>query len=66
MDHLIGLKENVIIGKHIPAGTGMRKYRDVKLSTELELDDEIDLMKNWSLTKNWSLGKNKVYPRGTP
>ena len=42
VDHLIGLKENVIIGKHIPAGTGMRKYRDVKLSTELELDDEID------------------------
>ncbi|MDO4345590.1 MAG: hypothetical protein Q4C50_12400, partial [Eubacteriales bacterium] len=27
----IGLKENVIIGKLIPAGTGMRRYRDVKL-----------------------------------
>jgi len=36
VDHLIGLKENVIIGKHIPAGTGMRNYRDVMLSTELE------------------------------
>ncbi len=34
VDPLIGLKENVIIGKHIPAGTGMRKYRDVKLSSE--------------------------------
>ena len=42
VDHLVGLKENVIIGKHIPAGTGMRKYRDVKLSTEFEMDDEID------------------------
>ena len=42
MDHLIGLKENVIIGKHIPAGTGMKKYRDVKLSTELEEEEEID------------------------
>ena len=42
VDHLVGLKENVIIGKHIPAGTGMRKYRDVKLSTELEVEDEID------------------------
>ncbi|MEF9945959.1 MAG: DNA-directed RNA polymerase subunit beta' [Lachnospiraceae bacterium] len=31
IDPLIGLKENVIIGKLIPAGTGMRKYRDVKL-----------------------------------
>ena len=42
-DHLLGLKENVIIGKLIPAGTGMRKYRDVKLDTELEMDDEITL-----------------------
>ncbi|MCI8940271.1 MAG: DNA-directed RNA polymerase subunit beta' [Dorea sp.] len=41
VDHLAGLKENVIIGKPIPAGTGMRKYRDVKLDTELELDEEI-------------------------
>ena len=28
-DHLLGLKENVIIGKLIPAGTGMRRYRDI-------------------------------------
>ncbi|HAX52500.1 MAG TPA: DNA-directed RNA polymerase subunit beta', partial [Lachnospiraceae bacterium] len=42
VDHLVGLKENVIIGKHIPAGTGMKRYRDVKLSTELDEDDEID------------------------
>ncbi len=41
VDPLIGLKENVIIGKHIPAGTGMRKYRDVRLDTELSLDDEL-------------------------
>ena len=41
VDHLVGLKENVIIGKHIPAGTGMRKYR-CKISTELGEDDEID------------------------
>ena len=41
VDHLIGLKENVIIGKLIPAGTGMKHYRDVKLDTELEMDDEI-------------------------
>ena len=43
VDPLIGLKENVIIGKHIPAGTGMRKYRDIKLDTELSLDDDIVL-----------------------
>ena len=35
VDHLIGLKENVIIGKHIPAGTGMKKYRDVRLDTDM-------------------------------
>ena len=36
IDKLIGLKENVIIGKLIPAGTGMKRYRDVHLSTDLE------------------------------
>ncbi|MBD5467307.1 MAG: DNA-directed RNA polymerase subunit beta' [Lachnospiraceae bacterium] len=34
VDPLIGLKENVIIGKLIPAGTGMKRYRDVRLSTD--------------------------------
>ena len=34
VDPLIGLKENVIIGKLIPAGTGMKRYRDVKLNTD--------------------------------
>ena len=33
-DPLIGLKENVIIGKLIPAGTGMKRYRNVKLNTD--------------------------------
>ncbi|MCI8886682.1 MAG: DNA-directed RNA polymerase subunit beta' [Hungatella sp.] len=41
VDHLIGLKENVLIGKLIPAGTGMKRYRSVKLNTDLEMDDEI-------------------------
>ncbi len=34
IDDLIGLKENVIIGKLIPAGTGMKKYQDTRISTE--------------------------------
>ena len=33
-DELVGLKENVIIGKLIPAGTGMRRYRDIRIETE--------------------------------
>ena len=41
VDHLIGLKENVLIGKLIPAGTGMKRYRSVKLDTDVEMDDEI-------------------------
>ena len=41
VDHLIGLKENVIIGKPIPAGTGMKRYRKVKLDTDDLISDEI-------------------------
>ena len=44
-DQLIGLKENVIIGKLIPAGTGMRRYRNVELSQdEQDLQDDHDQM----------------------
>ena len=44
VDHLIGLKENVIIGKPIPAGTGMKRYRQVKLDSELAApEDELVL-----------------------
>ena len=45
VDPLVGLKENVILGKLIPAGTGMRRYRDVKISTDendFTIGDEID------------------------
>ena len=41
VDPLIGLKENVIIGKLIPAGTGMKRYRNVVLSTDKDPEDEI-------------------------
>ena len=43
-DNLLGLKENVIIGKLIPAGTGMRRYRDVeydKAAPETEIVEEV-------------------------
>ena len=51
VDPLVGIKENVLLGKLIPAGTGMKMYRNVKLSTdvdesfmldELEDEDEVE------------------------
>ena len=50
-DHLIGLKENVILGKLIPAGTGMKKYRNIAIEKdepvveveEIEEIEEIDV-----------------------
>ena len=42
VDELIGLKENVIIGKLIPAGTGMKRYRNVVIDTGAEEEDEDD------------------------
>ena len=47
VDPLIGLKENVIIGKLIPAGTGMKRYRNVALNTDIKeeeiVDEEMDI-----------------------
>jgi DNA-directed RNA polymerase subunit beta' len=41
VDPLIGMKENVIIGKLIPAGTGMKRYRNIKLDSDVNADDEL-------------------------
>ena len=42
VDPLIGLKENVIIGKLIPAGTGMKRYRSVKLDTDTKIEEPVE------------------------
>ncbi len=42
VDPLIGLKENVIIGKLIPAGTGMKRYRSIRLDSDIDENAEID------------------------
>ncbi len=58
VDPLIGLKENVLIGKLIPAGTGMKRYQNVKLDTdmdeeaELDFDEDIDLDESLDLTED--------------
>ncbi|MDK2809019.1 MAG: DNA-directed polymerase subunit beta, partial [Clostridiales bacterium] len=62
VDPLIGLKENVIIGKLIPAGTGMKRYRSVQLSSDIpemidfsddfdSFDDEEEVMEEMSMTE---------------
>ena len=45
VDHLEGLKENVLLGKLIPAGTGLRSYRDVSYELESKFTDEEPLEK---------------------
>ena len=47
VDHLNGLKENVIIGKLIPAGTGVRKYQETDYTLETNQEEEpLDLLEN--------------------
>ena len=56
VDPLVGLKENVIIGKLIPAGTGMKRYRSVKLDTDDNIanaindDDVLSFSENEEIT----------------
>ena len=49
VDPLIGLKENVILGKLIPAGTGMKRYRDVNLSSDERIAREKELAREVAL-----------------
>jgi len=70
VDPLIGLKENVIIGKLIPAGTGMKRYRSVKLNTELddfaELDFSEDLEEELDLSEEFDLEPEQDVPEEEP
>ena len=56
IDPLIGLKENVLIGKLIPAGTGMKRYRNTRLSTDavdtISFDEDDTLSFNESLEED--------------
>ena len=46
-DHLLGLKENVIIGKIIPAGTGMARYRNL----EPQAVNEVEIIEDTTITE---------------
>ncbi|MGN7471773.1 DNA-directed RNA polymerase subunit beta' [Brevibacillus sp. SAFN-007a] len=45
VDRLLGLKENVIIGKLVPAGTGMSRYRNVKVASRVDYEAELEAQK---------------------
>ena len=46
VDPLVGLKENVIIGKLIPAGTGMKRYRGIKLGTDAVVEEAEEVIED--------------------
>ena len=48
VDPLLGLKENVIIGKLLPSGTGMKCYADVEVVNEKEMNTMADQLRQWS------------------
>ena len=55
IDPLVGLKENVILGKLIPAGTGMKEYRNIRLNTDNEVIERVDTLEDEyrkSITEN--------------
>ena len=58
------MKENVIIGKLIPAGTGMRRYRNVKLSTDKE--ESVEVSDNLTQDVNEPLSPEEIFedPKG--
>ena len=51
-DDLVGLKENVIIGKLIPAGTGMKRYQNLHINTKQELEKVSDIEENTNPSTN--------------
>ena len=53
VDPLIGLKENVLIGKLIPAGTGMKRYRNIKLDTDAAFEEQMRAAREAELAEEY-------------
>jgi len=43
-DYLLGLKENVIIGHLIPAGTGLERYRSIRIKEKEEAKERVEIL----------------------
>ena len=59
VDPLIGLKENVIIGKLIPAGTGMKRYRNIKLDSDVDENAEIAFDDDFELDVDFDISDER-------
>ena len=67
IDPLIGLKENVIIGKLIPAGTGMKRYRNIKLDSDVNEEEEFsfDDLEDFTMDEEEEMIPTVTVPDGT-
>jgi len=60
IDPLVGLKENVIIGKLVPAGTGMTKYRNTEIAPAAQEETEEDYISSFVLDNSDYIGSNVI------
>ena len=67
IDPLIGMKENVIIGKLIPAGTGMKRYRNIKLDSDVNEEEEFsfDDLEDFTMEEEEEMIPTVTVPDGT-
>ena len=67
IDPLIGMKENVIIGKLIPAGTGMKRYRNIKLDSDVNEEEEFsfDDLEDFTMDEEEEMIPTVTVPDGT-
>ena len=67
IDKLIGMKENVIIGKLIPAGTGMKRYRNIKLDSDVNEEEEFsfDDLEDFTMDEEEEMIPTVTVPDGT-
>ena len=67
VDPLIGMKENVIIGKLIPAGTGMKRYRNIKLDSDVNEEEEFsfDDLEDFTMDEEEEMIPTVTVPDGT-
>ena len=66
-DYLRGLKENVVVGRLIPAGTGMKRYRNIKLDSDVNEEEEFsfDDLEDFTMDEEEEMIPTVTVPDGT-